>query len=40
MNNHLDVAVVGAGFAGTGMGVGLKRAGIENFTIFEFTDRS
>ncbi|MFG3615995.1 flavin-containing monooxygenase [Nocardia sp. NPDC047654] len=30
-----EVAVVGAGFGGIGMGVGLRRAGITDFVIFE-----
>jgi len=29
------VAIVGAGFGGIGLGISLKRAGIESFTIFE-----
>ncbi|MFI6368310.1 flavin-containing monooxygenase [Nocardia sp. NPDC050630] len=37
--DHLDVAVIGAGFAGIGMGVSLKKAGIEHFKIFEKADR-
>ena len=32
---QLSVGVVGAGFGGVGMGIKLRRAGIENFTIFE-----
>jgi cation diffusion facilitator CzcD-associated flavoprotein CzcO len=31
----LPIAVIGAGFAGIGMGIQLKKAGFENFTIFE-----
>ncbi len=34
----LDVAIIGAGFSGIGMGIGLKRAGIDNFILFEKTD--
>ncbi len=41
MGNHsqriLQCAIIGAGFAGIGMGIQLRRAGIENFTIFEKT---
>lgn len=33
--HYLDVAVVGAGFGGIGLGIKLKQAGIDNFTIFE-----
>ncbi|MBV1921476.1 MAG: NAD(P)/FAD-dependent oxidoreductase [Pseudomonadales bacterium] len=32
---YLDVAVIGAGFGGIGLGVKLKQAGIESFVIFE-----
>lgn len=31
----LDVAIIGSGFSGLGMGVALKKAGFDNFTIFE-----
>ncbi len=31
----LEVAVIGTGFSGLGMGIRLKKAGIENFQIFE-----
>ncbi|MGW0251128.1 flavin-containing monooxygenase [Nocardia goodfellowii] len=34
----LDVAIIGAGFGGIGMGVALRRAGIGNFAIFEKVD--
>jgi cation diffusion facilitator CzcD-associated flavoprotein CzcO len=34
----LQVAVVGAGFGGIGMGVALRRAGIDRFAIYEKTD--
>lgn len=34
----LDVAIIGSGFSGLGMGVALKKAGIDNFTIFEKAD--
>ena len=34
----IDVAIVGAGFGGIGLGVRLKQAGIDNFTIFEQSD--
>jgi cation diffusion facilitator CzcD-associated flavoprotein CzcO len=33
------VAIVGAGFGGIGLGILLRRAGIESFTIFERADR-
>ncbi|OUR90017.1 4-hydroxyacetophenone monooxygenase [Gammaproteobacteria bacterium 42_54_T18] len=32
---YLDVAVVGAGFGGIGLGIKLKQAGVDNFRIFE-----
>jgi cation diffusion facilitator CzcD-associated flavoprotein CzcO len=31
----LPIAIIGAGFAGIGMGIALQRAGFRNFTIFE-----
>ena len=31
----LEVAIIGSGFSGIGMGIQLKKAGIENFQIFE-----
>jgi cation diffusion facilitator CzcD-associated flavoprotein CzcO len=31
----ISVGIVGAGFGGVGMGISLRRAGIEDFTIFE-----
>ena len=34
----LNVAIIGAGFSGIGMGIALKRAGIDDFIIFEKTD--
>jgi len=34
----LTVAIIGAGFSGIGMGIALKRAGIDDFIIFEKTD--
>ncbi|AXQ31311.1 NAD(P)/FAD-dependent oxidoreductase [Solimonas sp. K1W22B-7] len=37
-NAPLQVAIIGAGFGGLGMGYYLKQAGIENFTIFEKAD--
>lgn len=37
-NNQVDVAVVGAGLAGLGVGIELKNAGINNFVIFEGED--
>lgn len=33
--NQVDVAVIGAGLAGLGVGIELKKAGIDNFVIFE-----
>jgi cation diffusion facilitator CzcD-associated flavoprotein CzcO len=33
------VAIVGGGFSGIGMGIALKRAGIDSFTIFEQANR-
>ncbi|MGY2060277.1 NAD(P)-binding protein, partial [Nocardia gipuzkoensis] len=33
--SYPDVLVVGAGLAGVGMGVGLRRAGVDNFVILE-----
>ncbi|MCU1445587.1 NAD(P)/FAD-dependent oxidoreductase [Cryobacterium sp.] len=35
---HVDVAVIGAGFAGIGMGIRLRRRGIRSFLIFERAD--
>ncbi|MFF3224102.1 hypothetical protein ACFYV7_15020 [Nocardia suismassiliense] len=35
---HFEVVIVEAGFGGIGMAVGLKNAGIDDFTILEFTD--
>ncbi|MCK6510587.1 NAD(P)/FAD-dependent oxidoreductase [Myxococcota bacterium] len=32
---RFPIAIIGAGFAGMGMGIRLKQAGIEDFTIFE-----
>jgi cation diffusion facilitator CzcD-associated flavoprotein CzcO/acetyl esterase/lipase len=34
-----SVAIIGAGFGGIGLGMTLKRAGIDSFTIFEKADR-
>jgi cation diffusion facilitator CzcD-associated flavoprotein CzcO len=31
----IDIAIVGAGFTGLGMAIGLRRAGIEDFEILE-----
>src|ERR1700685_3493231 len=36
-NDH--VLIIGAGFAGLGMGIRLKQAGIDDFTILERGDR-
>jgi cation diffusion facilitator CzcD-associated flavoprotein CzcO len=35
MPELLDVAIIGAGFSGIGLGVALKKAGVENFAILE-----
>ncbi len=37
-NRRISVGVVGAGFGGVGMGISLRREGIEDFTIFERGD--
>ncbi len=37
-SNQVDVAIVGAGFAGLGVGIELINAGIKNFVIFEGED--
>ena len=34
-NSHFPIAIIGAGFAGVGMGIALRKAGIDSFTIFE-----
>ena len=34
----MNVAIIGAGFGGIGLGVALRRAGYEDFTIFEKSD--
>jgi cation diffusion facilitator CzcD-associated flavoprotein CzcO len=33
--NEVDVAIIGAGFAGLGVGIALKKRQLENFVIFE-----
>jgi cation diffusion facilitator CzcD-associated flavoprotein CzcO len=33
------IAIVGGGFSGIGMGIALRRAGIDSFTILEGGDR-
>lgn len=38
VRKKVDVAIVGAGFAGLGVGIELKNAGIDNFIIFEGED--
>jgi cation diffusion facilitator CzcD-associated flavoprotein CzcO len=38
MSKHLDIAILGAGVSGLCMGIQLKRAGIESFTLFEKSD--
>ena len=35
MSKDFPIAIIGAGFAGIGMAIQLKKAGIESFTIFE-----
>lgn len=35
MTSHVDVLVIGSGFSGIGMGIQLKRAGIDSFRILE-----
>jgi cation diffusion facilitator CzcD-associated flavoprotein CzcO len=35
MNDRCDVAIVGSGFAGLGMAIELKRAGIDDFVVLE-----
>ncbi|MGW4291092.1 flavin-containing monooxygenase [Streptomyces sp. NPDC004673] len=35
---HVDVAIIGTGFAGLGMGVRLKRRGLESFVLLERAD--
>lgn len=34
-NRQLDVAIIGAGFGGVGVGINLKKQGMDNFAIFE-----
>ncbi|HVN64968.1 MAG TPA: FAD-dependent oxidoreductase, partial [Candidatus Binataceae bacterium] len=35
MKQEFPIAIIGAGFAGIGTAIQLKRAGIDSFTIFE-----
>ncbi len=35
MSSHTPIAIIGTGFAGLGMGIRLKQAGIEDFLLFE-----
>ena len=37
-HTHYEVAIVGAGFAGIGMGIKLREAGITSFALFEKSD--
>lgn len=37
-SEQFPIAIIGAGFAGIGMGIQLKKAGIHSFTIFERAD--
>ena len=37
MSEH-RIVIVGSGFAGLGMAIGLKRAGIEDFVVLERAD--
>jgi cation diffusion facilitator CzcD-associated flavoprotein CzcO len=39
LGRHTHVAIIGAGFAGIGMGIRLKRRGEESFRIFERAER-
>ena len=32
---NVDVAIIGAGFGGLGVGIALKKKGLDNFVIFE-----
>ena len=34
-NQKFPIAIIGSGFAGVGMGIELRKAGIDSFTIFE-----
>lgn len=38
-NRSLRIAIIGSGFSGLCLGIQLKRAGIDSFTIFEKSDR-
>ena len=38
MTKHLDIAILGAGVSGLCMGIQLRKAGIESFTILEKSD--
>ena len=40
MSEIVDVAIIGAGFAGLGTGAGLRARGIENFVLLEKGDRA
>lgn len=35
MSSEVEVAIIGAGLSGVGMGIALRRAGVEDFVIFE-----
>ena len=37
--NHADVLIIGAGFAGLGMAIRLRQAGIHNIIILERSDQ-
>ena len=38
MNEHVDIAIIGSGFAGIGAAVRLKQAGIDDFVVLERAD--
>jgi cation diffusion facilitator CzcD-associated flavoprotein CzcO len=35
MTTHMEIAILGAGFAGLGMAIQLKRRGVRDFVVFE-----
>ena len=39
MRRHPRIAVIGSGFGGLCMGIQLRRAGVDSFTIFEKAER-
>ena len=38
LKNTVSIAIIGTGFAGIGLAIQLKNAGISNFTLFEKAD--